>query len=117
MEACREALNTRDAPDPPTDDVVHLIALILKKKNFSFNKENYLQKHGTVMGTWMAPSFANIFNRQVRKEPLRRATHKPIIWWRYIDDILAIWTHSEEKLIKFIDNINTYHATIKFTTE
>ena len=31
MEVCREALNTRDASDPPTDDVVHLIGLILKK--------------------------------------------------------------------------------------
>ena len=50
MELCKEALNTTDALDPPTDDVMHLIALILKKNNFSFNGENYLQKHGTAMG-------------------------------------------------------------------
>ena len=28
MEACGEALNTRDVLDPPTNDVVHLISLI-----------------------------------------------------------------------------------------
>ena len=74
MEVCREALNTRDAPDPPTDDVVHLIALILKKNNFSFNGENYLQKHGTVMGTWMAPSIANLFMGKLEKNLLCWAT-------------------------------------------
>ena len=85
MEVCREELNTRDALDPPTDDVVHihvyvhLIALILKKKNFSFNGENYLQKHGTVMGTRMAPSFANIFIGRLEKNLLYRTTYKPII--------------------------------------
>ena len=117
MEACREALDTRDVPEPPTDDVVHLISLILKKNNFSFNGESYIQKHGTAMGTRMAPSFANIFMGKLERDILHQATHKPTIWWRYIDDIFAIWTHGEDKLIKFIDDINGYHRTIKFTTE
>ena len=34
MEACREALNTRDAPGPPIDDVVHPIALIVKRTTY-----------------------------------------------------------------------------------
>ena len=62
------------------------------------------------MGTRMAHSFANIFLGKLEKNLLRWATHKPILWWRYIDDIFAVWTHSEEKLIKFIDDINTYHT-------
>ena len=40
-----------------------------------------------------------------------------MVWWRYIDDVFAIWTHGEENLIKFIHEINSYHATIKFTAE
>ena len=28
-----------------------------------------------------------------------------------------IWTHGEEKLCSFIEYINSYHQTIKFTTE
>ena len=43
LEACREALDTRDVLNPPTNDIVHLISLVLKKKNFSFNSEHYLQ--------------------------------------------------------------------------
>ena len=89
MEACREALDTRDVLNPQTDDVVHLTFLILKKNNFSFNGENYLQKHGTAIGTWMAPSFANMFMGKLERNILHQATYKPTIWWRYIDDIFA----------------------------
>ena len=40
-----------------------------------------------------------------------------MIWWRYIDDIFFIWEHDEESLRVFIDQINLFHATIKFTAE
>ena len=96
------------------DDVVHihLIALILKKNNFSFNGGSYLkhQKHGTAKGTWMAPSFlpTSLWANYIEKNLLHWATHKPIIWWRYIDDIFTVSTHGKEKLIKFIDEINKY---------
>ena len=42
---------------------------------------------------------------------------KPLVWFRYIDDILFIWTHSEEKLKKFIENFNSFSHDIKFTYE
>ena len=29
---------------------------------------------------------------------------KPMIWWRYIDDIFFIWEHSEESLKVFIES-------------
>ena len=37
--------------------------------------------------------------------------------WRYIDDIFALWTHGEETLKEFIDDLNIAHSTIKFTSE
>ena len=40
-----------------------------------------------------------------------------MIRWRYIDDIFFIWKHGEESLKSFIDQVNTFHPTIKFTTE
>ena len=44
------------------------------------------------------------------------ATHSPLIWWRYIDDIFLLWTHGEEKLNDFITYLNNLHPTIKFTS-
>ena len=42
---------------------------------------------------------------------------KPMIWWRYIDDIFFIWEHGEESLKVFIEQVNMFHSTIKFTVE
>ena len=37
--------------------------------------------------------------------------------YRYIDDIFFIWTSDEESLTRFIDHTNSFHSTIKFTSE
>ena len=42
---------------------------------------------------------------------------KRMIWWKYIDDIFFIWEHGEESLEKFLNKLNTFHPTIKFTAE
>ena len=42
---------------------------------------------------------------------------KPMIWWRYIDDIIFIWEDGEESLKVFIEQINMFHSTITFTAK
>ena len=75
LEACRRALDMRNVLDPPMDDIIHLISLILKNNNFSFNDEHYLQKYGTTMSTRMAPSFASVFIDKLEEDLLCRATY------------------------------------------
>ena len=41
----------------------------------------------------------------------------PSTCWRYIYDIFAIWSHGEEQLTEFLEKINQFHPSIKFTTE
>ena len=40
---------------------------------------------------------------------------KPMIWWRYIDDIFFIWNHREESVEKILNKLNSFYPTIKFT--
>ena len=61
IDACRYFLNTRQDSSIPAQNICYLIRMILTMNNFSFNNEHYLQKHGTAMGTRMAPSYANSF--------------------------------------------------------
>ena len=117
IEACRAALNTRQVLQPPTEDLIHLIKLILTKNNFVFEEDHYLQIHGTAMGTRMAPSYANIFMGDLEKRILTQVDKRPDIWWRYIDDVFAIWSYGEESLIEFIEQINNVHPKIQFTAE
>ena len=65
----------------------------------------------------MAPSYANHFMAQLERKLLDNASMKPLIWWRYIDDIFAIWCHGEANLKVFIADLNQAHPTIKFTAE
>ena len=42
---------------------------------------------------------------------------EPMIWWSYIDEIFFIWEHGEESLKVFIEQVNMFHSTIKFSAE
>ena len=88
IEACQTALNTSQVLRPPTEDLVHLIELILIKNNFTFQGEHCHQIHGTAMGTRMAPSYANIFMGNLEWQIFDNVNDKPQVWWRYIDDVL-----------------------------
>ena len=91
IEAFRTALNTRRVLQPPTEDLLHLIELILTKTTFTFQGEHYLRIHGMAMGTRMAPSYANIFMGNLERQILDNVNDKPHVWWRYIDGVFMIW--------------------------
>lgn len=91
--------------------------MVLKKNNFTFQGEHYLQTNGTAMGTKMAPSYANIFMGKVEKQLLECSIEKPLSWYRFIDDVDMKWDKGDQELQTFITNANNQHPTIKFTHE
>ena len=64
-----------------------MLSLILKENSFQFNGKNYLQVHGTAMGTKMAVAFANIFMAKIETQILSKTVKKPTVWKRYIEFI------------------------------
>ena len=52
---------------------------------------------------------------KLEREFLHTQDKVPLVWWRYIDDVFAVWTHGEESLCLFVESLNSYHTTIKFT--
>ena len=109
--------------DPPihtqylTQYLKEMLSLILKENSFQFNGKNYLQIHGTAMGTKMAVAFANIFMANIETQILSNSVTKPTIWKRYLDDILSLWDVNKPDTDKFIEQANSHHPTIKFTAE
>ena len=69
------------------------------------------------MGTKMAPAYANLFMAELEERLLENYPTQPILWKRYIDDVLCLWPGSQEDLDKFMDYLNKAHPTIKFTHE
>ena len=111
-----EAFYNRNIPIP-TNSLKEMLQLILGENSFSFNGRNYLQTHGTAMGTKMAVAFANIFMSEVETEILKASDIKPLQWKRYIDDVFSLWGCERDKIQLFIKEANKHHATIKFTAE
>ena len=115
ITACAKFLNMQDHLVPSTADLCRLIQLILTLNSLSLSSNYYLQIHGTIMGTRMASSFANLFTGRLECELMQTQNVKPQEWWRFIDDIFTIWTHGESSLRDFIESLNPHYRTIKFT--
>lgn len=107
----------KNNPPIPTHYLREMLRLILKENSFQFNGKNYLQIHGTAMGTKMAVAFANIFMAKIETQILSKNVIKPTVWKRYIDDIFSLWEISKTDIEQFIEQANSHHPTIKFTAE
>ena len=59
---------------------------------------------------------AYLFLAKFETDTLSRAPYEPHTWWRYIDDIFMIWTHSVDDLHAFTSYLNSIHPIIKFTS-
>ncbi|XP_068129502.1 extracellular calcium-sensing receptor-like [Hyperolius riggenbachi] len=98
--------------------VAELLEFILGFNCFSFDGLFYQQIRGTSMGAACAPAYANLhlgfWERSiVYKHPLWQE-HAPL-WIRYIDDILMVWTGTEEELGAFLRDLNDNSLNIKLT--
>ena len=66
------------------------------------------------MGTICAPAYANTFMASFESKfiyPYIKV--KVVTFLRFIDDVFMIWTDTEEELLKFINELNQKHKTIK----
>ena len=117
ISAVTKAMRASNILNPSPEVAKRMMSMILQKNCFEFNDKFYLQISGTAMGTAMAPSYANLFMSDLETGLLQNHPKKPYLWVRYIDDIFAIWLHSEKDLEDFIKYANSIHQTIKFTEE
>jgi hypothetical protein len=105
-------------PDRPTNQsIITLLDMTLNKNNFQFYNKNFLQISGTAMGTKCAPSFANLFMADFEERHVYTHTIQPLFWGRFIDDIIALFTHTRDEVQAFVQDLNSCHPTIKFTAE
>ena len=99
------------------DDVLALITHILTSTYFCFDGQFYEQTDRVAMGSPLSPVTVNFFMEDFEKKAIEQATHKPVCWFRYIDDTLVIWPHGQETLTEFLDHLNGLHNKIQFTME
>ena len=116
VSACRRKLEASGKSSVVVSVIVKFILLILHNNIFRFANGFFLQKIGTAMGTRMAPNYANLFMGDLEEELLQNYPLKPLVWYRYIDDVFFIWTHGREELDKFLQYANNNRHGMVFET-
>ena len=113
LHAVREAFQLHPDPNRPSSEILKLLELCLQNNDFLFNGEWFLQTFGTAMGKKFAPNYANLFLAQWEKSALAQCALKPDCYFRYLDDIFLIWSHSIDDFWTFFNTLNNHHPTIK----
>lgn len=106
-------------PDPrrPDRELLELLDINLRRNDFVFNGQFYLQVKGTAMGKRFAPAYANIFMANWENEVFEKCEKKPLYYFRYLDDIWGIWEGSTEEFDNFVSTLNSHDPSIQLKTD
>ena len=114
LEACKKALEDLEAPSIPTEEAMEMIQMVLENNTFSLDQRNhYIQKDGTAIGSRLGKSYACTYMGRWETELLSRAKIKPLIFYRFVDDIFGIFGGTVEQLNEFHQMANSIHPNIE----
>ena len=83
----------------PTEDIMKMADFVLKNNFFKFNSKFFQQISGAAIDTKFAPHMLVFLWTTLKHNFLRHnQSIKRWVWKRFINDVLFIWTDSEEKL-------------------
>ena len=103
------------------DELLWLMEFLLRNCYFDFENRIFIQTNGVSMGSSLGPAAANIFMNffEFRTFTLAREIDIsiPVLWYRYIDDVIACWTYPVEQLSTFLNFLNGQVPSIRFTME
>ena len=97
------------------EQIEELLTFVLRSNYFRFGEKVYHQREGIAMGNNLAPPFAIIFMHDLETSLLLNSPGAPVLYKRYIDDIIMLWTLGAALLRQLIAFFNTANASIKFT--
>ena len=90
LNSLRRFLELRDNKQISSDTLIELAEIVLKNTFFEFDQKTFKQVRGTAIGTKFAPPYAILFMADLEEKILNAFEEKPMIWWRYIDDIFFV---------------------------
>ena len=99
------------------DGVLALFQHVLTSTYFCFDGKFYEQTDGVAMGSPFSPVIDNFFLEIFEKRAVEQAPHKPMCWFRNIDDTFVIWPHGKQKHGEFLNHLNGIHKNIQFSME
>lgn len=115
LETVKQAFIKHPQQDRPDSHILQLLEITLRGNDFEFNEEYFLQICGTAMGKTYAPSLADIYLEEFDDRATRGYPIKPLLFFRFIDDVFFIWCGTEEELVLYNAFLNNLIPGIKIT--
>lgn len=111
IDACTRAVTTHDR------GMIEALLTFVMKNGYCENAGRlYQQVSGTVMGTNVAPPYANIYvASELEAKAKALSTYWPAIYKRFIDDGFFIWEQDEASLLQFLRLLNTLAPSLKLS--
>jgi len=117
LQSVRDVFHEYPMPTRPDEEILSLLELVLKNNVFQFDNRLFLQVLGTAMGKSPAPMLAGIYLRKLDLAAIREGGDLLEMFFRFIDDIFAIWTGTMAQLKQFQDFLNGLIPGITITFE
>ena len=114
LKALEKALNNRTNKKVLTEDLVKMAEFALKNNYFEINGKVKQQILGTAIKTKLNTPYACIFMDKVEINFLETQEMSSLVWLRYIDVVLFVWTHEQEKRDSFLEELNRCNSYLEF---
>lgn len=116
LEAVAWALETTDIKPQQKDFLMEALELAMSHNFFWHESKFFRQKKGVAMGAKYAPSVANLFMSHWEEEAIfDKNIPDPKFYKRYIDDIIIVWTGTQETFEGFLADITNNHFGISLS--
>ena len=69
------------------------------------------------LGIKFVSIYAVLFMPALEEQILSKIKKKLSVWQKHIGDVLFTWNYGEEPLKEFINEINLFHPTIKYSVD
>ena len=113
LKAVKKALDASPVLSRPDDFILQFLELTLTRNDFLFDKSFFLQTCGCAMGRKYSPAYADIYLADWEESAFLKCPLRPLVYFRYLDDIFGLWDKSEVDFNNFIQILNSHHPRIK----
>ncbi|KAJ8962492.1 hypothetical protein NQ318_000880 [Aromia moschata] len=117
LDYLRELLELNGLDDTIIKEYILLTSICMNQNCFQYNGEYFQQHEGTSMGNSLSPFIANLFMGKFETQVKDKFEYFPRVWFRYVDDIFAVFDTKAISLDHFVAKLNNRFRTIKFTYE
>ncbi|KAJ8943202.1 hypothetical protein NQ318_000683, partial [Aromia moschata] len=117
LDYLRELFELNGLDDNIIKEHIRLTSICMNQNCFQYNGEYFQQHEGTAMGNSSSPFIANLFISKLETEVKDKFEYFPRVWFRYVDDIFAVFDTKAISLDNFVAKLNNRFPTIKFTYE